>query len=330
MTFVYPYLFWGLLVPFVVFALLIATNKEQLSRIFDTKVLERLRADGESMPLRLRNILLMSAVFLMIVAMARPVVEKGEQAVKIEGLTLLTALDISGSMRSRDLYPNRLEFAKKKMGELFDAMPSDEIGVMAFAYNAFVLAPFTTDKETLKMLVSGVDDSYISMGSTDFEAMGRLAATLLEKKKPKVLLLFTDGGDKEAIKGLGELLKSEGIDLFVVLVGTKKGAPVLNDAGKPLKLKDGTIAITQRNDALGELAKASGGAYLVAGNGKGDMVSLASVIHSKYHTNTQGEVRVKQRVEYFYYPLALGLLLLLIGMSSLPRSEDGVRKGGNQ
>ena len=330
MTFVYPHLFWMLLVPFVVFAVLIATNKEQLSRLFDEKVLERLRADGESMPQRLRNIILMTAVFLMIVALARPVVEKGEERVQIKGLTLLTALDISGSMRSRDVYPNRLEFAKKKMMALFDAMPSDEIGVMAFAYNAFVLAPFTSDKETLKMMVEGVDDSYISMGSTDFKAMGNLAAELLKRRKPKVLVLFTDGGDKEAIKGFDEILEDEGIDLFVVLVGTKKGAPVIGDDGKPMMLKDGTIAITQRNDTLGELAKEKGGAYIVAGNGKEDIEAIAKVIHSKYQTQKQGEVKVKQRVEYFYYPLALGLLFLLIGFSSLPRSEQVARNGGEQ
>jgi len=331
MTFVYPQLFWVLIVPFVIFAFLIVTNKERLSRIFDPKVLERLSADSESLPLRVRNIILLTAIFLMITALARPVVEKGEQKVPIKGLTLLSALDISGSMRSKDVYPSRLEFAKKKMSEFFDAMPSDEIGVMAFAYNAFVLAPFTADKETLKMMVDGVDDSYISMGSTDFEAMGELAAKLLEKKKPKILVVFTDGGDEEAIKGLGEILEENGIDLYVVLVGTKKGAPVPDDMGKPMILKDGTIAITQRNDALGELAKAHGGAYIVASNGKKDIEALANVIHSKYRVKQQGEVKVKQRVEYFYYPLALGILLLLFGFSSLPRrAYHTVQDGGAQ
>ena len=322
MTFVNPQFFWVLIVPFVIFAFLISTNKERLSRIFDEKVLKRLSATDESMPLVVRNILMFLAIFMMIVAMARPVMEKGDKVVEVQGLTLLSALDISGSMRSTDVYPNRLEFAKKKMSTFFDAMPSDEIGVMAFAYSPFVLAPFSSDKETLKMMVEGVDDSFINMGSTDYSALGELASSLLEEKKPKVLVLFTDGGDEEAIAGFADILQSAEIDLYVVLVGTEKGAPVIGEDGKPYTLEDGTIAITQRNDALGELAKENDGAYVVAGNGKEDIGQLVAVIRGKYKNQQQGEVTVKERVEYFYYPLGLGLLFLLISFSSTPRRKD--------
>ena len=321
MEFVNPYLFWILVVPFVVFAFLISTNKERLSRIFDAKVLERLSATDESMPLMLRNVIMFLALFFMIVALARPVLDEGDKIVEVEGLTLLTALDISGSMRSKDVYPNRLSFAKKKMSAFFDAMPSDEVGVVAFAYSPFVLAPFSSDKETLKMMVDGVTDSYISMGSTDFLALGELTATLLEEKKPKILVLFSDGGDEEAIAGFADVLKENNIDLFVVLVGTQKGSPVLDEKGKPITQKDGSIAITQRNDALGELAKQTNGAFVVASTGKEDIEDLVSVIRAKYKNQQQAEVKVRQRVEYFYYPLALGLLLLLIGLSSFPRRD---------
>jgi Ca-activated chloride channel family protein len=322
MSFVNPQFFWALIVPFVIFAFLISTNKERLARIFDEKVLARLSAAGESMPLMVRNVLMLLALFLMIVAMARPVIEKGDKIVEVQGLTLLSALDISGSMRSTDVYPNRLSFAKKKMNILFETMPSDEIGVVAFAHSPFVLAPFSSDKETLKMMVDGVDDSYINMGSTDFSALGELAATLLEEKKPKIMVIFTDGGDEEAIAGFTEILKANKIDLYVVLVGTQKGAPVIDENGKPFSLEDGTIAITQRNDALGEVAKENDGAYVVATTGKEDITELVSVIRSKYNNQQQGEVRIKERVEYFYYPLGAGVLLLLIAFSSMPRRRS--------
>ena len=322
MSFVNPQFFWVMVVPFILFAFLISTNKEKLSRVFDEKVLKRLSATDESMPMMVRNVLMFVAIFLMIVAMARPVMEKGDKKVEVEGLTLLTALDISGSMRSEDIYPNRLTFAKKKMTDFFDAMPSDEIGVVAFAYSPFVLAPFSSDKETLKMMVEGVDDSYINMGSTDFSALGELTSSLLEEKKPKVLVLFTDGGDEEAIAGFADILKIEKVDLYVVLVGTDKGAPVIDENGKPFTQKDGTIAITQRNDALGELAKENGGAYVVASNGTEDITGLVSVIRGKYKNQQQGEVLVKERIEYFYYPLGLAVLLLLILFSSMPRRRE--------
>ena len=319
MSFVHPYLFWILIIPFVLFAFLVSTNKERLSRIFDEKVLARLSATDESIPVMMRNIIMFLAIFLMIVAMARPVVDEGDKVVEVKGLTVLAALDISGSMRSTDVYPNRLTFAKKKMNTLFDAMPSDEVGVMAFAYSPFVLAPFSSDKATLKMMVDGVDDSYINMGSTDYMALGELSASLLEKKDPKIMVLFTDGGDEEAIAGFADVLKLNKIDLYVVLVGTTKGAPVIDANGKPLSMKDGTIAISQRNDALGVLAKDNGGAYVIATNGTDDIEKLVSVIRGKYKNQQQGEVKIKQRVEYFYYPLGAGLFFLLLSLSSMPR-----------
>jgi len=78
---------------------------------------------------------------------------------------------------------------------------------------------------------------------------------------------------------------------------------------------------------LGMLAKENGGAYVVAGNGNDDMKKLAEVIHAKYQMQGQGEVKIRQRTEYFYFPLAFSLLLLLIGFSSLPRFK-GERKQG--
>ncbi len=320
--FVHTYLFWGLVIPFVIFAALISTNKDRLSRVFDAKVLERLSAGSNAVPVVFRNLTIFAAIFLMIIAIARPVIEKADKIVEVKGISLLTALDISGSMRSKDEYPNRLEFAKTKMLALYEKMPSDEIAVVAFAHVSFVLAPFTSDKATLKQIVERVNDQYINMGSTDFSALGSLSAKILDKKKPKIMIIFSDGGDREALEGFADEIKESGIELYVVLIGTEEGAPVLDEKGKPLLQKDGTIAISQRNDALGEIALNTGGAYVVASNGKEDIDKLVSIIKSKHKSTQQGAVKIKDRVELFYYPLSGAVLLLLIAFSSIPRREE--------
>jgi len=99
MSFVYPYLFWIMVIPFILFVFLVLTNTERVSRVFDAEVLKRLRVDGDTIPLRLRNITIFISIFLMIVALSRPVIEKGERTISISGLTLMVGLDISGSMR---------------------------------------------------------------------------------------------------------------------------------------------------------------------------------------------------------------------------------------
>ena len=329
MSFVYPYFFWVMIVPFLFFVYLVMTNRERYARVFDAKVLERLRVDNNVLPSRLRNLILFIAIFMMLVALARPVIEKGEKTVSIQGLSLMASIDISGSMRSKDVYPNRLEFAKRKLIGLLHEMPTDEVGLTAFAHVSFMLAPFTSDKSTLEQIVEGVDESYINMASTDFTALGNLAAKMLEKKKPKILLVVSDGGDKEALKGFAQILKEEKITLFAILVGTERGAPVLDSQGKPLKTTSGSIAVSQINKDLGKIAVQSGGAFVVAGNGNADIKELVSIMRAKFRNKKQGDIKIKERVEFFIYPLMLSALLLLIGLSSLPRTDQRSKRHEN-
>ncbi len=326
MTLVYPWLLALTLVPFVIFAFLVLTNKEGVARIFAPEVLRRLRVDSDVLPMRARNVILLLAVLMMIVALGRPVIEHGERTVEVRGLDAMIALDISGSMRSRDVYPDRLTFAKTKIRQLLGAMPTDQVSLAAFAHAAFMLAPFTTDKATLQQILDGVDESYINLASTDFGALADLGATFLEKKKTKILVVFTDGGDAGALKDFQSQLHDANITLYAVLVGTKKGAPVLDERGRPVHTTGGSLAITQRNDALIGIAKATGGDGLIATNGKADMQHLSEKIHARFTTQNQGEVKVKERTELFVYFLIAAAVLLLLGLISLPRNPLRLRR----
>jgi len=318
MSLVSPHFLWMLGIPLAIFSFFILTHHDKLTQVFDKKVLERLSAGDNSLPLRARNMVLIVALIFMIIALARPVIDHGDRVVQLEGLSVVVALDISGSMRSKDMYPNRLEFAKKKINQLLDNMPNDDVSLIAFAYSSFMLAPFTSDKETLKLLVEGVNDQYINMGSTDFTALGEFTVELLEKKKPKIVVLFSDGGDKEQLVKFEKLVKQKNIALYVVLVGTKEGAPVLRKNGKTI-MKDGKLTISQRNDELGEIAVQNNGAFIVANSGESDIEELVSTIKAQHQNKEKGEVVIHDREEFFYYPLGIGVLFLLLGFGSLPR-----------
>ena len=311
MTFVNPQLFWILILPLAIFAFVILRHKGSVGSVFNEEVLKRLSV----------GVLMLLGIFFLLIALSRPVLDHGDRVVQLEGLSAVVALDISGSMRAKDIYPNRLEFAKKKIVALFKEMPTDELAIIAFAHSSFMLAPFSSDKGTLEQIVDGVTDEYINMGSTDFSALGEYVAELLEKKKPKILIVFSDGGEKKDLEEFAQTIKDEDIYLYVVLLGTQTGSPVIDKEGKPLS-HNGAIAITQRNDDLGEVALENNGAFIVANTGTQGIQDLVATIKAQHQNKEQGEVTIHDREEFFYYPLALGLVFLLLGFSSLPRRKD--------
>ena len=133
------------------------------------------------------------------------------------------------------------------------------------------------------------------------------------------MVIVSDGGEKEQVKEAKKLFQAYGITPYVVTVGTTKGAPVLDERGKPLTYK-GRIAITKRNDTIGKMAQELGGAYVVAKAGNDDVKRIVDTIKKRFGTSGgKTTLTIKEQKEYFYYPLLLSLLLLLIGFSSLPK-----------
>jgi len=320
MSFVHAQLFWILIIPLLVFGFFILRHQDNFLEIFDVEVLKRLSAGDDTMSVMARNTVLLLALFFLLIALTRPVINRGEHTVEQQGFSALLALDISGSMRSQDVYPNRLEFAKKNISYLLDEMPHDELALIAFARSAFMLAPFSSDKIILEQLLYGVDDQYISMNSTNFKSLAHFSAKVLEKKEPKILILFTDGGDAKDTVEFAKIIKKEKITLYVVLLGTEEGSPVLDKQGNAIS-QNGKIVISKRDDTLGKIASKSGGAYILASGGRSSIKKLLEKIQKKHQHYKKGRVPIYDREELFYYPLTFGLLLLLIGFGSLPRKK---------
>jgi Ca-activated chloride channel family protein len=214
--FVYPYLFWILIIPFFVLAVLVITNKSRLDRLFDPKILDRLRANKDTLPQVVRNILFFTALFMMIIAMARPVIDKGEKKISLQGSNIVLALDISNSPKSVANYSNILDYTKQKTKILLQNMSNDEVALTAFANNAFLVSPFTDDKFALEEMLDGIDNRSVKNNFRNFKALGELIVFLTKNKPNKVAVIIGNDINEDITEEFTRLLSKNDIALFIV------------------------------------------------------------------------------------------------------------------
>ena len=245
---------------------------------------------------KLKKIFLAIGYILLVISLARPVTDKKEINTHMNIKKVALALDISRSMLASDVYPNRLTFAKNKMKQFIDKFNGD-IAIMAFSDTAFLVSPYTTDKNTLKYLLNNIDTSYITSTGTDFQNLIDTAKNLGYKD----LVVFSDGGDVKK-------LDTQGINLYVLLIGNKP-SPIKTKNG--FLMNNGKMVLVGINKNIANFAKFT----KIAITGDSDINSLIS-------QNFQKEVNNKKIVVYkelFIYPLALGLIFLFMAFYSLPK-----------
>lgn len=317
MEFLYPYVLISipLLIP-----LWHLTRKRgaDLRERFAPELYRKMVVRGGGMSRRTRRALLIAAMALGIVALARPVIEKGEIKVKESTVDLVVAFDISRSMFADDVFPNRFELAKRKFYDLLDHMKHARIGVIGFSSRAFLVAPLTRDYASLKYLVKHMGFDYVTLRGTDMMAPLEVTENLLAKKKRKALLIFTDGGDKKDFSKEVAYAKKNGITVFVYAIGTKKGG-IMKFGGNVVRDDKGEVVVTRLNPAVEKLATETGGVYMPYSLSSSDMKRLAETILARLEPTETKERLIKERDELFVYPLAAAVLLFLVAGVSLPR-----------
>ncbi len=212
--FVYPYLFWVLIVPFLILAALVITNKSRLDRLFDRQILDRLRVNKDSLPHAARNILFFTALLMMIIAMARPVFDRGEQKISLKGSNIVLSFDISSLNGNVDRDSNKFDDAKQTTKILLQNMSNDEVALTAFANNAFLISPFTNDKFSLEEMIDGIDNKYVKNDLRNFRALGELLVFLTKDKPNKTAVIISNNEDIP--EEFTSLLSKNDIKLFIV------------------------------------------------------------------------------------------------------------------
>ncbi len=172
----------------------------------------------------------MLALSLLIIAFARPQTSLSRQDISVEGIDIVIALDISGSMLARDFKPDRLEASKNVAMDFIDGRPNDRIGMVIFSGEAFTQCPLTTDHAVLKNLMGDIQSGMIEDGTAIGDGLATAVNRLRNSKAiSKVIILLTDGESNMGAldpMSAAEISKMYGIRIYTVGVGTIGYAPV--------------------------------------------------------------------------------------------------------
>ena len=248
---------------------------------------------------------------LIIVALARPQSSTSLQNVSTEGIDIVIALDISGSMLARDFKPNRLEASKEVAQRFIDNRLNDRIGLVVYSGESFTQCPLTTDHAVLKNLFRDIENGMIEDGTAIGMGLATAVNRLKESEaKSKVVILLTDGsnnaGDIPPVTA-AEIAQTLGVRVYTIGVGTNGYAPM------PVRTMTGQIAYEKTKvfideATLEEIAELTGGKYYRAT----DNTSLESV-YAEIDELEKSKIEVTEyrKKSEEYLPWVLGAIVLL-------------------
>ncbi len=170
-------------------------------------------------------------------------------------------LDLSPSMLSEDIQPDRITRARYELLDLLDRQKDGQVGLIAYGGSAHIVSPLTDDADTIKALVPALSPTIIPERGSNAEAAIRLAQRLLNDAGVSRgnLVLITDGVSDTAKEQILRDFKRTHT-LSILGVGGRKLAPIPEENGGFLKDSNGQIVLTKLEfNGLRELASSTGG-----------------------------------------------------------------------
>ncbi|MFM1768547.1 MAG: hypothetical protein RJA22_1076 [Verrucomicrobiota bacterium] len=325
MRFEHPPFLWLLLPALIAVGIFFLwswrTRRRLIAQFVSARLLPTLLQDSAPGRLKLRLWLLLAAIGLLLLALARPQFGFRYEEVRSRGLDIVVAIDTSRSMLATDIAPTRLRRAQLAALDLKRIARADRVGLVAFAGGAFLQCPLTLDDEAFRQSVETLDVSIIPQGGTALaEAIqAALGAFKDGNDNHKVLVLFTDGEDHDGqALETAKTATAQGLRIFTVGVGTPNGDVLrtLDASGRSefIKGPDGNAVRSKLNESLlRELASSTGGFYLQL-SGAGTIAMLYERGLQPLPRSEQAAQRVRRYHERYQWLLAAAILLLLVEM----------------
>ena len=259
--------------------------------------------------------MLQAALAMLIVMMARPQMGMRISNDKRTGIETIIAMDISNSMLAQDVEPSRLDRTKMMVENLVDNFSDDKIGLIVFAGDAFVQLPITSDYVSAKMFLSDIDPSLIATQGTDIATAINMAAGSFTQQQGvgKAIIVVTDGEDHEggALEAAKDA-KKKGMRVYVLGVGSDKGAPIPLGNGEYMKDNTGNTVMTRLNEEMcRQIAEAGGGAYIHVDNNSNAQQQLDNELAKLSKKEMQSTVYSEYDEQFQAFGCIAILLLIL-------------------
>lgn len=311
-----PEFFWLLLLlPLMLLWYWFWNKKSQANVTFSTTIAFKKTKSWSDALYHLLFVLRMIAIVLIVVALARPQTHSENAKTKItDGIDIVMAIDVSASMLSQDLKPNRFEALKKVASQFVKDRPNDRIGLVIYAGESYTKTPVTTDKSIILNALSEITYGQIEDGTAIGMGLATAVNRLKESKaKSRVIILLTDGVNNTGFidpQTAAELAAEYGIKVYTVGIGTN------GMALSPYALNaDGSIIYRMQQVDIDEplmkkIAQVTKGRYFRATNNQ-KLQQIYDEINQMETTKIEEFKYTEVDEKFRWWVLVAGFLLLL-------------------
>ncbi len=318
-------LWWLGLIPLliVVYLIYIRARARRLTRFGNPLTLAQLMPEASPKRVRRKFMLVLVAITLIIIALARPQFGSKLKEVTSRGVEILLAVDVSNSMLAADFEPNRLERTKFAIERLIEQLREDRIGLIVFAGDAYVQLPITSDYIAARNFARHLSPNMVTRQGTALGAAIDLAALSFSpgSEGSRILIVISDGENHEDDPlAAAERAAEQGITIYTIGIGTEQGAPIPWEGGY-LTDEGGNMVVTRLDEAmLEQTALTAGGAYIRATNRSIGLEEIVRRIAETEGAETTAQV-FDEYNEQFQYLLAAALVLLILETLIIPRKN---------
>jgi len=302
-------------------------RKQQFSKFADQRFYDFFLQQLSAFHLNQKNFILLTALFFIIIAAARPQWGKEMQIVQKKGIDIVVAIDLSKSMDATDIKPNRIDRAKDQISLFIEQLKGDRIAIVAFAGRSFVQVPLTDDYAAAHMFLNLLDTDVVSAYGTDIGGAIEKSVQLFgADNKHKVIIIVSDGEDLEAgaIKAAQEAAKQNAI-IYTLGIGSPEGStiPINKSDGSTEYAKDdkGDIIFTKLDiDNLTKIAQNANGRFFPITPQQSEIYEILRNINliEKNKFDSKEYVRYKEQYHLF---LIIALILILLEVAIITKSK---------